>query len=152
MTDTVTRLMKHADNYALLNRISPSDAATFAARQALEAELTRLFTPLNQCDGCMAGLPLRSGLHIDTDGKALMLCQKSKYEADNEANERNLCQLTDELAESRREVAQLQEQNTALDARLASNEAVMRVALGALLTVANPKAPAAIKALEEQLK
>lgn len=72
---TVTRLMDYAEGYA--------------ARQALEAELTRLLgdskansvlsTPLNQCDGCMSGQPMRGPLHIDSDGKALMVCQKSKY-------------------------------------------------------------------------
>lgn len=76
MTDTVTRLMGLADEFMIQERDGTNG---YEARQALQDELVRLFTPLNQCDGCMAGLPLRSGLHIDTDGKALMLCQKSKY-------------------------------------------------------------------------
>ena len=90
MTDTVTRLMALAGTWAdatadvvdpINSREELDDALDRAknARQALHDELVRLFTPLNQCDGCMAGLPLRNGLHIDTDGKALMLCQKSKY-------------------------------------------------------------------------
>ena len=49
------------------------------------------------------------------------------------------------------EVINLYGENQVREA-LASHEAVMRMALEALLTVANPKAPAAIKALEEQLK
>ena len=90
MTDTVTRLMQLAGEWAdQVGNISDplnthqewelSVRKAKLAKQALHDELVRLFTPLNQCDGCMAGLPLRSGLHIDTDGKALMLCQKSKY-------------------------------------------------------------------------
>ena len=74
MHDTVTKILALADEYK--DQPYPFHAK---ARQALQDELERLFTPLNQCDGCMAGLPLRSGLHIDPDGKALMLCQKSKY-------------------------------------------------------------------------
>jgi hypothetical protein len=35
----------------------------------------------NQCDGCMSGQELRGSLHIDAEGKALMVCQKSKYSA-----------------------------------------------------------------------
>ena len=75
MSDTVTKLMArvHAiENLASLAAdpmTSGSEHTEYvndlvAEREALEAELTRLFTPLNQCDGCMAGLPLRSGLHI----------------------------------------------------------------------------------------
>lgn len=98
MNGTVTKLMArvHAiENLASLAAdpmTSGSEHTEYvndlvAEREALEAELTRLFTPLNQCDGCMAGLQLRSGLHIDTDGKALMLCQKSKYGITGESNE-----------------------------------------------------------------
>lgn len=76
----------------------------------------------------------------------------NQEEVEHEANERNLCQLTDELAESRREVAQLQDQNTALDAKLASNEAVMRMALRVLHETGHHSPSEAIKALEEALK
>lgn len=86
MHDTVTKILALADEYANFAYLGDQDSR-YNARQALQDELTRLFTPLNQCDGCMAGLPLRSGLHIDLDGKALMLCQKSKYGITGEKNE-----------------------------------------------------------------
>lgn len=109
MNDTVKRLMGMIENYGLVCKLGLNQAES---RQALEAELVRLFTPLsdeqilekwmdgrvpvlnfareieachgigveqNQCDGCMAGQAMRGALHIDSDGKALMVCQKSKY-------------------------------------------------------------------------
>lgn len=96
MTDTVTKLVSMVDLLcsACVDDVVADDQAipgyescADKTRQALQDELTRLFTPLNQCDGCMAGLPLRSGLHIDLDGKALMLCQKRKYGITGAKNE-----------------------------------------------------------------
>lgn len=85
---TVKRLLDYAEGYARAHTYGTSNDRQ-AARQVLEAELTRLLgdskansvlsTPLNQCDGCMSGQPMRGPLHIDSDGKALMVCQKSKY-------------------------------------------------------------------------
>lgn len=70
------------------------------------------------CDTCDFGDPVP--LYTETQLREAL----AQQEAENEANERNLCQLTDELAESRREVAQLQEQNNALDAKLALYERI----------------------------
>lgn len=36
--------------------------------------------PINQCDGCRQGAPLRNGLHIDSNGRAFMACERDKYE------------------------------------------------------------------------
>lgn len=49
MTDTVTRLMELADEYADSAEAKGKGHPKYAeARQALEAELTRLFTPLTE--------------------------------------------------------------------------------------------------------
>lgn len=45
MSDTVTKLMRMVDEYAHWNRWT-SESQTKAARQALQDELVRLFTPL----------------------------------------------------------------------------------------------------------
>lgn len=45
----------------------------------------------NQCDGCMAGMPLEGGLHVDSSNKPVMVCQRSRY---NEG-ERTVCTLSD---------------------------------------------------------
>ena len=47
MTDTVTRLLALADDYALRCYHHDDPDSREAARQALEAELVRLFTPLS---------------------------------------------------------------------------------------------------------
>ena len=46
MTDTVTRLMKHADRYSLASGLGDG-AGELRHRQALHDELVRLFTPLS---------------------------------------------------------------------------------------------------------
>lgn len=33
----------------------------------------------NQCDGCMSGLPLVGGTHVDSNGTPVMVCQRSRY-------------------------------------------------------------------------
>lgn len=48
MTDTVTRLMGLADDYALRNYHHDDPDSREAARQALQDELTRMFTPLSE--------------------------------------------------------------------------------------------------------
>ena len=35
----------------------------------------------NQCDGCMAGMPLERGFHRDKDGRPVQSCERSRYEA-----------------------------------------------------------------------
>lgn len=50
MNDTVTKLMALADEYADERRLGFSQEHAQAKRKALEAELTRLFTPLSQSD------------------------------------------------------------------------------------------------------
>jgi hypothetical protein len=34
----------------------------------------------NQCDGCMAGMPLERGFHRDKGGHPVQLCERSRYE------------------------------------------------------------------------
>ena len=33
----------------------------------------------NQCDGCVAGTPVRDGLHRDEQGRSYMTCQRDRY-------------------------------------------------------------------------
>lgn len=34
----------------------------------------------NQCDGCMAGMPLERGIHRDKDGRPVQTCERDRYE------------------------------------------------------------------------
>lgn len=33
----------------------------------------------NQCDGCMAKMPIVGGIHIDKNGNLFMVCTKRRY-------------------------------------------------------------------------
>lgn len=41
----------------------------------------------NQCDGCKRKLRLRGHIHIDTDGHAVMYCEKDKYKQECKPDE-----------------------------------------------------------------
>lgn len=42
--------------------------------------LFKLQTPINQCDGCAAGIPKTDlGIHYNDFGRPIMLCQQTKY-------------------------------------------------------------------------
>ena len=64
MTDTVTRLMKHADRYSLASGLGDG-AGELRHRQALHDELVRLFTPLSdeQIGKIERGLPIDDYAH-----------------------------------------------------------------------------------------
>lgn len=50
--------------------------------------LSHVDTPINQCDGCRRGLPIRSGIgegsriHYGSDGVPVMLCTKERYQGE----------------------------------------------------------------------
>jgi len=39
----------------------------------------KLSQPVNQCDGCLAGMPLKGGRHYRDDHSPEMVCQADKY-------------------------------------------------------------------------
>lgn len=75
---------------------------------------------------------------------------KTEWPADEAISYLHGCSKGYDLFEA--ELKQLQEQNTALDAKLASNEAVMRQALEAMRLGQHRDIAKAIKALEDALK
>ena len=84
-------------NLAVNNHDKPLDALVIAHRDALEAigfghisfadamqmiEITTRYdtqSPINQCDGCRRGLPLKNGLHIGDGFNDSLCCTKHLY-------------------------------------------------------------------------
>jgi hypothetical protein len=61
--------------------ISDEQAVSILAHVAAAAPVAAL--PINQCDGCAAGMAMTEGLrmHRDKDGAAVMICQAERYAA-----------------------------------------------------------------------
>ena len=57
-------------------------SAMLAAAPTMLNGLTESAAPAqqNQCDGCMAGMPLERGFHRDKDGRPVQSCERSRYE------------------------------------------------------------------------
>lgn len=78
MTDTVQKLMALADAYAEWTLAEGNEHPTYArTRQALEAELTRLFTPLSE--GTMARYLREVDPDIREDLCAYSFCEGARF-------------------------------------------------------------------------
>lgn len=48
--------------------------------RAYRRYLGRPDASLNQCDGCMNGLTVKNGMHLDSNDRPIMVCTKKRYQ------------------------------------------------------------------------